>query len=382
LGTAALATLGAVALLGQRGPELTGHVSFDDGGKPRLELRCGACVDGTLARLGAESATFAAGRATLGLGPVRLGPVRWPIALESPSGKRIERELALTVDWIVSADMRGLSQPSPKLTLVVDADPALGVIVDGKTLPPTASGPRRHEIDIREDVTGTSASISRVSRRVPYLITGTDGTSTRGELELAADVVPLMVEAPGESLVIEEGSFLLAGTTQSDGSVTVEGRPITVDPTGRFAQRMSVSAIGETSVTVRASAPGRAPRLFPVRVKRVSSLAREAESFARGATKAYTALGEGLEQKRGWAVALTGTVLDVKSDAYSSELSMNVSSGCSTPPCPLLARWGVRSAVAAGEKVTVYGHLTGEAVKGESGRPQPVVRVEFLRGAP
>jgi hypothetical protein len=63
--------------------------------------------------------------------------------------------------------------------------------------------------------------------------------------------------------------------------VSVGGRPITVDESGGFVQLMSVSAEGETTIFVRADAVGHAPRLVPLRVRRVHSL--------RGRRRGWTA---------------------------------------------------------------------------------------------
>ena len=385
IAVAALVVIGLVGALwfGRRsGPKLRGQVLFDERGRPRLELTCGACPEGMQVRSGADVAELVSGHASIALEPpVSLGEQRFEVTLRDANGRVDRQSVPVRVDWIVSADMRGLGQATPRLALVVDADPAIGVIVDGHALPATPGGARRYEIDIREDVTGPANAAARVSRRVPYVITRVDGSATRGELELGTEVVPLRVDAPGDSLVIEGSSFMLAGLTQSDGSVSVEGRPITVDPAGRFAQLMSVSAIGDTSVTVRASAPGRAPRLIPVRVKRVASLATEAELFSRRATNAYTALAEPLDEKLGWAVALTGKVREIKSDGYSTEHPAGRDQRLPTP-CPLVARWGARTAAQVGDSITVYGHVAGKSPLPAGGRDQPEVRVEFLRGQP
>jgi hypothetical protein len=297
------------------------------------------------------------------------------------SGSRTE-QVEYDVDFVASADQRGLGQPEPKLALVFDAKPDVSVIVDGRVVAPSSSGIRRYELPVRSELTGPAKAPVTLVKRIPYLVKRANGESIRGELEFRVEVVSLSVDAPGESIVIEGASFVLAGVTERDGTITVEGRPITVDPGGRFAQLMSVSSIGVTTISVRASAPGRAPRLYPIRVKRVASLAAEATEFERHAQGSYAAIAENVDDKRGWAVVLEGKLGEVKSDGYVSSLLLEVTRGCAAAPCLARLRLGERTQLAPGAKVTVYGYLAGKSVDPATGRGLPEVRVEFLRGKP
>lgn len=379
---ALLAVASAVLWLRSRPGRLSAEARFDRLGSPELVVHCRDCADGTLLRLGSAEASVQNGSATLRVDPpMTLGKKREEAELLRPGSRRAERErLDYEVDFVVSPDLRGLAQASPKLSIVAEARADVAFIVEGRVVPPGENGLRRYDIDIRAEVTGPAKESVVLERQVPYLVKRDSGELSRGELALRTEIVPLMVEAPGESIVIETASFVLAGVTQRDGTISVEGRPITVDPTGRFAQLMSVSAVGDTTISVRASAPGKAPRLFPIRVRRVASLKQEAESFARRAESSFAAIVENADDKRGWAVALDGKVLDVRSDGYTSSVLLDVAKGCALPPCTAQLKVGERSTVAKGASITAYGYLAGKARDESSGHDRVEVRVEFLRG--
>src|SRR6185436_5881158 len=116
-------------------------------------------------------------------------------------------------------------------------------------------------------------------------------------------IAPLVIDAPGESIVIDSPTFVLAGRTFKGGSVTVEGRAITVDNSGKFAQMMNISSPGETSISVRASATGHAPRLVAIKIRRVDNLAVELPETRIGAGTSYDDVASDPEAKRGTRVA-------------------------------------------------------------------------------
>jgi hypothetical protein len=376
------ATLVVLGLARHRRPEMTARARFDERGRPLLELSCPDCADGTEVRLGKQASDFRNGRSVIAAEPpLALGASVTHVDLRSPgAGEFHDAEVPLSVDWVVSVDLTGLSRPSPLVAIVFETGPDVGVIVDGNAVPGPPNAPRRFDIDVSKALTGPGRGVQKLSRRVPYGIRLANGESTRATLEISAEIAPLVVDAPIESITVEGPSFMLAGSTQPEGTVSVEGRPITVDPRGHFAQLMSVSAVGDTTVTVRASAPGRAPRLVPIRVRRVASLANEAEAFAKRATRTYSAIAEDIEGKLGWKVALTGTIAEVETRGQTSSVVLETKEGCGESPCRVHLRLGGRCPFAVGTEVTAFGYLAGKWKEPGSGHIRPEVRVEFLRG--
>ena len=381
LGAVLLAALLSALVATRRTRSLRGDVRFDAAGGAELEVSCPSCPVGTTLALGGQTARLEAGRASFRLEPpLALGPRRATLEIRAPGKAPRTEELDYRVEFVISPDLRGLTQPDPRLAVAFDAARDVSFIVDGRVVEPGASGMRRYEVPIRADLTGPAREAAALSKRVPYLVKLASGETVRGEVELASNIVPLVVDAPGESIVIEGTSFMLAGRTERDGMVTVEGRAITVDPSGRFAQLMSVSSVGDTTITVRAAAPGRAPRLVPIRVKRVASLTAEAALFEQRAQVSFSAIADDLDAKLGWAVVIEGKVEKIESDGYVTSVLVDVTRGCAKPPCRAALRLGDKSGLSPGMVVRAYGFLAGKYPDPAGGRDLPEVRVEFVRG--
>jgi hypothetical protein len=296
-------------------------------------------------------------------------------------------ELHVPVDFRVRAETASLTQAPPRVAVRVEAVAGSAAVVDGKplalTLGPSGTASGAAELDVSRQVTGMSATLTTLEREIPYVVTPPNGAPTSGQVKVRVGVTPLIVQAPGTSIVIETATFVLAGHTAKDASVSVEGRPITVDGSGAFAQMMSVSALGETTVTVRADAKDQAPRLVPVRVRRVQSLAAEAAALRSRAASAYAAIEKASDAERGLAVALDGTVVESRAEAFTTVLLIDVKTGCTSAPCLARVAVGEKLALKEGSGVNVFGSVTGSVNGPRPGSRIPAIAADFvLKGRP
>jgi hypothetical protein len=259
------------------------RLSADENGRDRLELTCPGCMEGAKVTLGSATGTFKAGKASLRLErPLPVGDHRLEVFIERAPGRVDQVEVSVPVDFRVRPDTTKLAETPPRVEARITARAGSAVVVDGRALALGADGSASLAIDVSKELTGEEAGAKSLERRIAYAVTPPNGTPQTGEVLVRIGIAPLVVQAPGPSIVIDTPSFVLAGRTAKNAVVTVEGRPITVDPNGSFAQMMSVSSNGETTVVVRANVPDLAPRLSTLKVKRVTSLAAEA---ARGRTR-------------------------------------------------------------------------------------------------
>jgi hypothetical protein len=389
VGAAALFTAAVVALLLYRSRgTIMAQVAADAEGHEALALTCAGCSDGSRVRLSGREAKFLGTHASLALAePLRVGDNRVTVELERRPGRSETVELNVPVDFRVRADTASLTQAPPRVTVRVEATPQSAVVVDGKPLAlvagATGSATGAAELDVSRQVTGMSPVLATLEREIPYVVTPPNGTPTSGQVKVRVGVTPLVVQAPGSSIVIETATFVLAGHTAKDASVSVEGRPITVDGSGAFAQMMSVSALGETTVTVRADAKDQAPRLVPVKVRRVQSLAAEAAAIRTRAATAYAAIEKASDAERGLSVALDGTVVESRAESFTTVLLLDVKNGCATPPCLARVAVGEKLALKEGSSVSVFGAVTGSVNGPRAGSRIPAVAAEFvLKGRP
>ena len=380
IGAAGLFAAAAVVWLFYRGHgSIAAQAIALEDGTEQLDLTCAACDDGAVARLDAANATFTGHRATLPLSrPLKVGENPMTITLVSAHGKQSFVDISVPIAFRVRGDTSGLEAASPELRVLVSASPGSTVTVDGKPLTLNAEGEGRYAIDVSADVTGLDANVKPLERKVAYVVTPPNAAPQTGTVTLQAGITPLVIEAPGPAVVLETSNFVLSGRTAKAGALTVSDRPITVDPSGRFAQMMNVSAPGETTITVRATSKDTAPRLFPLRVKRVDSLLKEAERVRQRATSNYAAIADQAEGKRGWAVALDGSAVDTRTENYNTVIVMDVQGGCSHAPCLARITYGAPFSITRGDKFSAYGEVAGVVDGPRAGTRIPDIHADFL----
>ncbi len=371
-GIAAVAAAATIALLSSRA-SFAGNVTLDAEGHQLLVLECRNCADGTLVELQGASGRLESASVNLPVEPeLPPGHQRLTLSVTEPGKAAQERLLDSTVLCRFTPDLAPLSETPPRLAVRVEALGTASVVLDGHAVKLDDGGQGSLNVDLGRDLSGPADKKTTVHRRLPFTATAPGITPVHGQLELSVSVVPLRIDAPGDSIVIDTESFMLAGATQSGGSITVEGRPITVDPSGHFAQRMSVSSVGERTITVRASTPGLAPRLIHVTVRRVASLSAEAERFAKRAETSYAAIAKAASSPTPppWEVALAGRISDLSIRGQRSQLDVDVVEHCAVPPCRARVDYGARVTLAQGDDVRVGGKITGSVRQGDAVLPR------------
>jgi hypothetical protein len=283
----------------------------------------------------------------------------------------------------VRGDTTDLTKTPPSIKIIAQAIKGSAVVIDGKAATLADDGTATLAVDVSRALTGSDAIQRTLEHRVPYAVTPPGGSPRQGEVTVRIGITPLVLQAPGESIVIDSPTFVLAGRTAKNGIVTVEGRPITVDTAGQFAQVMGVSAEGETTVVVRAVAPDQAPRLVPVRVRRVSSYAAESARVRPQATTSYAAIARPADAQRGIFVLLDGTIVEARVENFTTVFLMETKSGCADAPCLLRVTWGSKGALAEGDAVSVFGTLSGAVDGPRSGTKIPSIAASFVaKGRP
>jgi hypothetical protein len=370
---------GIVLLLHRARGAIQTNLTLGKDGHEELVLTCEGCDDGATVRYGSASATFASRRATLRLArELAIGDNKLTLELERRRGKTESVELTVPVEFRVRGDTSDLAKTPPAIKIVAKAVKGSAVVIDGKAVPLTDEGTAALAVDVSRALTGPDAIQRTLEHKVPYAVTPPDGSPKRGEVVVRIGITPLVLQAPGDSIVIETPTFVLAGRTAKNGGVSVEGRPITVDASGQFAQVMGVSAEGETTVTVRAVAPDQAPRLIPVRVRRVASLAAEAERVRPQATTSYAAIAAPSEAQRGLQVLLEGVILESRVENFATVFLMEVKNDCASGSCLLRVTFGSKAAFADGDAVRVFGTLTGAVEGPRAGTRIPSIAASFV----
>jgi hypothetical protein len=135
---------------------------------------------------------------------------------------------------------------------------------------------------------------------------------------------------------------------------------------GTFSRSFALPTIGTMEVTLRAQLPGQAPRIATLKLKRVEKLADEAREFAAQAPLSFATLMEGVGQHVGDRIALSGEVVDARTQGARTLALLNVK-GCARPPC--LARLVAAGTgdLARGDVLEVFGYVNGSVGQGDAG---------------
>jgi len=374
---------GALALWLRGRHPVRAEVAVDARGTEALLLHCARCVDGTIAQVGGASSPFRAHQATVSLRErLEVGDNELALTLTRPDGTTGSVRLVVPVDFRLDPDPAGLAASPPVLRVKVAAAPGAAVVVNGAPLAIGADGRGVAEISVLSELTGPSPNPATLDKSIPYAVTPRRATPTSGELRFQMPITTLLVEAPGDSVVLEGPHFWLTGRTRRGGLVSVGGRPITVDESGAFAQLMSVSAEGETTIFVRADAPDHAPRLVPLRVRRVHSLRAEAARLDGQVTSSFAELRARLAAGRSAAVGLTATVLEARTSGHRTTILVEVGEGCAAAPCLAVVVHGARLDPLRGEVWRVYGRTERTTEWSARSEKLPQIDADFLLPPP
>ncbi|HEU4410380.1 MAG TPA: hypothetical protein VFS43_34315 [Polyangiaceae bacterium] len=362
-GVIAVGGLGAALLVPGSAP-LRAEVRLDEAGRDVLRVTCVKCPDGTkLSAAGGATVTTSGGAADVPLGaPLKVGANEVEIAVDRPGAGRDERvSLTVPLAFRIWADLRTLQDATPTLTVMVEALPGSAVTLQGRPVALDAEGRGREAFDVRGELRGPRGEPATLSKQVPYTVAPKGGKLETGSVDVRVGVVPLALEAPGPKLVTERATFLLAGRTAKGAGVSVGGRALSVQPDGAFVQWMSISDEGTSEVEVRALAPPLAPRLATVTVTRVRSLADEAKKREQQGGPGYAEVAGSPEASVGRAVAWRGEVVEAANQGQRTVAVVSVRSGCEAPPCLARTELSGPGAVARGDKVGLFGSVSGFA---------------------
>ena len=353
---------GAGIFLLSRGSPLAATAMVAADGKEQLHLRCERCPDGSTAALEGAKSTFKNHEADLPLAsPLVVGDNRFEIQVDRPGLRRNRLiHLVLPITYRIRGDLSDLGGNPPAIKVQVEATPGSTVSVDGKPVALDASGKATLSYDVTTDVTGTADETRTIDKKLGYVVENKDGKKDTGEVSARVAVLPLHLDAPSPSLVVDGSKVDVAGRTSKGAQLTLDGAPVAVAADGTFETTVDV-APGEHELTLRAApasgAQGPAPRTAVVHVKRVSSLDAEARSLDATPSLGFDALVASADASLGQPVGVDGHVVDARVTHHQTVLLVDDRRGCAAGPCVVRVVYGADSSFAKGDVVRAYGRV-------------------------
>jgi hypothetical protein len=373
LGGAGVLLVGGIlaVIFARTAAPLVAEARLDAAGKDQLHLTCKSCPDETRVALGAASATVKNGEADLPLAePLKIGKNPVSIAIDRPANGRDETaQLEVPVAYRIAADLNALQDATPAVQVLVEALPGTVVSVQGKPATLDAAGKGSVRVDVADKLRELPLEARSFEQEIPYTIAPQGGSPESGKLSVRIGIVTLTIESPGLNLVTEQATFLLAGRVPKGAGVVVAGSPVAINADGSFKQFLKIPGMGLADVPLRASAHGMAPRLHSLRVKLVKSLAEEAKEAEATRKVGFGDVASRGEGARGQLVAWKAEVISAAAQPNQIAAIVEVATGCPKKPCRARVVIPGGAALNTGEKVSIYGRVTGQVVAGESKLP-------------
>jgi hypothetical protein len=265
----ALVAFGAT-FLSSSGPRLHLEPRVDEEGRDHLMLRCPSCGDGTTVTIDGASGTFRAGAAEVTLAaPLRVGDNAMEAHLHASGDDSDETvRFRLQIPFRVRSDTAEVTTDVPRIAVRVEAPTTAKVRIDGAPIALDTQGQGSKVLDLSDEARGPTLETRTVERRVPYSLELADGTTQAGGIAVRASITPLMVDGPAPGTVVDGSSVIVRGRTLRTASLRVGAEMNAVRADGSFAFSVPVPPGTAPTLVLRAYAPGMAPRLVEVPLRR------------------------------------------------------------------------------------------------------------------
>jgi hypothetical protein len=379
VGAAMLLVLAVMAFFMLRGHgSVTARASLDEKGAEVLDVSCSECPDGTKVWIDAAPVPFRAGKAKLRLStPLKVGENPLVLVLERPGRSREEIALSLPIEFRVRGSTDELAQEAPKLSVLASVLPTTQLEVEGKPVKAAANEIVRFDYDVSSELTGPEASVKILERVVPYKASSPGAAPQTGQVQIRIGITPLVVDAPGGSIVVGDKELVIAGRTVVGSALKIGAHSVPLDAEGRFVSRQPL-ALGDNSFTVRATLKDHAPRLISVNVRRSDNLEREATQARGSAQSSYQEIVRAPDASSGLRVWLEGQLFDLRRDGYTSVLLVDVKNGCKKAPCLAKLLYGTEVQIEKGRSVKAFGKLLRFVDGPRTGERIPELRADLV----
>ena len=339
------------------GSDLRAGVVRGDAGE-MLEIEVPGAQAGTSVRFrGAERELEAgAARFPLSAADLSLGDNELTVDVVSPEGDVESHTVDLHLEMRIRADLGPLQSAPAAIDVIVEAPPGSEVSLDGEALELDAQGraTRRFPID------GSDASAEGVVEHVVrYRVQPPEGETEQGALHTRIPLTTMQIDRPGTQVVTDRSSVEIAGAVAPGSTVTVDGGEVEVRM-GRFLHTYPLPEPAAHEVEVVARAPGKAPRVARLAIRRVADLEAEAARFEVNESLTYARIAQNPATYRGQRVELRGMVYNVDVRAGQSVLQILVEQCPGGERCPVWVTYPAATDAELRSRVRVLGTVAGE----------------------
>ena len=348
--------IGAYFLFVKGGSNIEASVAHTDAGET-LRLHFPDATAGTKIRFGdvekelkSQKADFALTSKDLTLGENELS-----VGVVDAEGAVTEETILINLSYRIRPDLTALSEETPSLRILVDAQPGAKITLDGEALTLDAKGQAKKEYPLTESQNGGA-----VDRTLKYTIVSADGERSEGSVHAVIPIASLRIDRPGQPIVTDQTSMEIAGLVQKGSSVSIDGADVAVKDDGHFSHTLALAKVGNIETNIVAKESGKVPRNMSLTIKRVADLEKEAAKFEVDKTINYKALSDAPASFKGKHASFIGRVYNVDVHKGKSVLQILVQDCPTGKRCPLWINYGTTTEYTTKDWVKVLGAAAGE----------------------
>jgi hypothetical protein len=375
IGSLLVAVLGLGALaayLLTRGPEVSVRVINTSMGDA-LEVDVPGSKPGAHVRFAGEERPLTAGRATFPLraNGLAIGENELNVSVIEAGGAVDTAVVRLLVDYRVRADLTPLKENPPAVDVVVDARPGAQVTIDGANVALDARG---HGVR-RYPVAPQPGNTFDLRARYRVMLPGV-AAPVEGDVSVTLPVTSAEIDRPGSDVITDQPQVEIGGAVEPTAEVFVDKVQVPVKE-GRFLHRVDLPQPGDYTLGVVARAPGKAPRVISIKVKRVNDMTMAAGSFTHDPSLTYARIAQNPLIYRGQNVAFDGRVYNVEVQGGRSVLQILALDCPGGARCPLWVEYPQATDATVDTWVRVLGTVSGEQqFRSKQGQVQTVPGVQ------
>lgn len=346
----------AAYALWDEGPRVQAEVVREQGHE-WLRLEVPGAQTGTKVRFGGQEKPLEAGRAKFELASdsLSVGDNLVSYDVVAADGEVHSGSLTLDVPYRIRTDLSALNGPEPAVDVVVTARPGTRVTLDGQPLQLDAQGRAVQSIPLEP----SAASRGSIERTVRYRIEPPTGEPVVDELRIRLPLTSMQIDRPGLDVVTDQSRVEIAGAVGPSTQVKVEGERVEVQD-GRFVHRYPLPEPGDYELQVVARAPGKAPYVQTLKIRRVRDLREAARDFQADADLRYARLAQNPALYRGRKVAFEGRVYNVDVQGGRSVLQLLARDCPEAQRCPLWVEHSAATDATVNTWLRVLGTVAGE----------------------
>jgi hypothetical protein len=320
-------------------------------------------------------------RFDLSIGDMKLGENAINVVYTEPGSAPEPMTFPILLRHTVREDLTGLVTADPFFDVVFEVAPGIQLSVEGKPVQ-VASGAYTHRVSLAQAVSAGEGGTD-VNYKVAFQLTDTGGQSEQGQHVVTIPVTELVIDRPAADAEVAVEEVTCSGSTEDGAQVTVNGQPVSVIA-NRFSTKVTLAALGEHQIVVKARTPSKAPSSIQRKVVRLESLADAIAEWSKDLDSKldYPTLARDATAQNGKKIKIAGRIVNINTAKGRTAFLLYVGEGCPAGArCAVYVAFPGETNAGLQSLVEVYGQVRGTKdvdLRGGEQETMPAIEAKFV----